>query len=256
MNLNRPVQRAVVACLTLGLAPVLLPPAAASGTPADSDTATVVRIIDGDTIDVNRAGVSTRVRILQINSPELGGCLYDTATQFTAGHLPVGSTVGLVYDVARTDRFGRTLAFVTSPAGVDVSQALAEQGLGLPFFANPNRSRYAEMETAATTSRVAKRGLFNPRIACTPAHDLRAATKLRKAAAGTSVRTKVGYRRATRRLKAADRTIASVAAASYGLMSFWVDDVLRTERTVAYRQVRRVRVLKKQQRAAHVRTHR
>lgn len=76
------------------------------------ETATVVRVIDGDTIDVRLgdAGVR-RVRYIGINTPERFEDYYAEATSANA-KLVSGKEVRLVKDVSETDRYGRLLRYV------------------------------------------------------------------------------------------------------------------------------------------------
>src|SRR6478609_2341097 len=82
-------------------------------------TATVLKVVDGDTIDIrddNRGRL--RVRLLGIDTPETKkpgytvGCWGPEATEFAQSTM-VGQRVALVPDptLDRTDRFGRTLAY-------------------------------------------------------------------------------------------------------------------------------------------------
>jgi endonuclease YncB( thermonuclease family) len=75
----------------------------------DAESSGVVsRVTDGDSIEVDAEGVSTRVRLVAINTPDQGECFADTAL----AHLAEidGATVRL--EVMGTDQFGRTLAHV------------------------------------------------------------------------------------------------------------------------------------------------
>lgn len=108
-----------------------------SGTPADVEPATVVRIVDGDTIRVDvvgRAG-DVRVRLLNVDAPELDHpergpeCGARTATEALAALLPIGSTVWLAADREEVDRYGRWLRYAYNGEGVDVQAALVEAGL-------------------------------------------------------------------------------------------------------------------------------
>ncbi|MXW41930.1 MAG: thermonuclease family protein [Acidimicrobiia bacterium] len=81
-------------------------------------TATIVRVLDGDTIDVKIAGYTERVRLIGIDTPEATGgilpteCYGDEASDFTKSLLPVGTTVLLTRDSEIRDRYGRLLAYV------------------------------------------------------------------------------------------------------------------------------------------------
>ena len=70
--------------------------------------ATCVRVIDGDTIELD---TGERVRYIGINCPEAGDEYGDTATEINSD-LVLGKTVTLVKDVSETDSFGRILAYV------------------------------------------------------------------------------------------------------------------------------------------------
>lgn len=108
---------------------------ATTGTPAPE--ATVIRWVDGDTLEVQLGpGEPTTVRLLDVDTPEFrsyGGrneCVDpDLAARAAAraeAIAPQGSTVALAAD--GTDRYGRTLARVATPAG-DVGERLVEDGL-------------------------------------------------------------------------------------------------------------------------------
>jgi len=73
--------------------------------------ATVVRVIDGDTIEVDIDGRLYKVRYIGIDTPEVGRPGADEATAFNA-QLVSGKTVYLEKDVSETDRYGRLLRYV------------------------------------------------------------------------------------------------------------------------------------------------
>ena len=71
----------------------------------------VVRIVDGDTIDVQVGGQTFRVRYIGINTPETGQPCAAEATNYNA-ELVMAKGVALVKDVSETDRYGRLLRYV------------------------------------------------------------------------------------------------------------------------------------------------
>jgi micrococcal nuclease len=73
--------------------------------------ATVLRVIDGDTIDVEVNGERQRVRYIGINTPERNDPCFDEATQANKD-LVAGNEVRLERDVSETDRYGRLLRYV------------------------------------------------------------------------------------------------------------------------------------------------
>jgi micrococcal nuclease len=75
------------------------------------ETATVTRVIDGDTIDVRISGETFRVRYIGINTPEREEPCYAESTQANANWVQ-GRTVTLVQDVSNTDQYGRLLRYI------------------------------------------------------------------------------------------------------------------------------------------------
>ncbi|MDI6815919.1 MAG: thermonuclease family protein [Actinomycetota bacterium] len=75
-------------------------------------TGKVVRIIDGDTIEVRLTdGQVRKVRYIGIDTPERSEDLYTEATRANA-RLVDGKEVSLVKDISETDRYGRLLRYV------------------------------------------------------------------------------------------------------------------------------------------------
>jgi|GEM_PF-2471871 len=98
----RPILKALAALATAAALTACAPP----------DTATVTKIVDGDTIVVKQHGEEVRVRLLNIDTPEQGECLYEEATARLTELVPPGTRVTLEYDTERQDRYGRDLAGV------------------------------------------------------------------------------------------------------------------------------------------------
>lgn len=97
-----------------------------------SEEATLVEVIDGDTIDTS-AG---RVRIVGIDTPERGECGYREATELLERLLPEGATVTLVFAEGQndTDRHGRLLRHVLTADGVDVALRELSEGLAVARY--------------------------------------------------------------------------------------------------------------------------
>ena len=132
--------------------------AACGGT--TSVEATVARVIDGDTVELEGG---ERVRYLLVDTPESTGsdleCFGPNAKQFNTD-LVEGKTVELTYDVEREDMFGRTLAWVTVN-GQDVNRLIIERGFGCVLYIPPNGAdRRAELEALEDAARAANRGLW------------------------------------------------------------------------------------------------
>ncbi|WP_395245520.1 thermonuclease family protein [Agromyces sp. MMS24-K17] len=150
---------------------LVLAPAAAN---AAAEPAVVESVIDGDTVDVRTGDLVTRVRLLNIDTPELAHgskpaeCLALEATQALAALLPVGSPVTLDYDVAKVDRYGRTLAAVTNANGVLVETELARQGLGARAYFGDNARFLPVVTEAEEQAQAAMVGMWNPALECSP----------------------------------------------------------------------------------------
>ena len=142
-----------------------------SSTLEAGDPATVVRVIDGDTIVVRRDGQEETVRLLNIDTPETKHpnkavqCLGPEATQALETLLRPGDDVVLRYDLERTDRYGRTLAGVFEDE-VLVNAEIARLGLGVPVVFDPNRRFYPEVLAAWNEAEGEQAGLHQPDLAC------------------------------------------------------------------------------------------
>jgi endonuclease YncB( thermonuclease family) len=132
-----------------------LPP----GIAAAGDDTSVVRVIDGDTIEVSGG---TRIRLIGVDTPETGDCFSADATRYANELLPAGTRVRLVYDVQRLDAFGRTLAYVYKLSdGVFVNLAVARNGFAQQLTVPPNVAHAEEFRVAAASARSAALGLWN-----------------------------------------------------------------------------------------------
>ncbi|MGR3309350.1 MAG: thermonuclease family protein [Candidatus Brocadiales bacterium] len=97
-----------------------------------------IRVIDGDTIVVEKVG---KVRLLGINTPEMKDIHRGVqrfgmeSAMFTEQNL-LGKQVRLEYDVIRVDRFGRTLAYVYVEDTL-FNAELIKQGYALVYAKHP-----------------------------------------------------------------------------------------------------------------------
>jgi micrococcal nuclease len=139
----------------------------AGGPPAGAGPAeaTVVRIVDGDTLVVT-GGV--RIRLIGINTPESVDprrpveCFGKEASAALGRLVPPGTPVRLSYDVERTDDFGRTLAYLyRSSDGLFVNAALVEQGFAQPMTFPPNVAHAGEFAALAIQARQGSVGLWS-----------------------------------------------------------------------------------------------
>lgn len=158
--------------LTLAAA-VAAAPASACAAPvgAAPATATVLRVVDGDTVDVlDDARGRLRVRVLGIDTPETKrpgyteACWGREATEFATSTL-LNRRVALIADASQDahDRYGRTLAYVQTDRG-DYSVLAAAAGAGRSYFFDPSHppQRAHEIAAAEASARDAGRGLWGP----------------------------------------------------------------------------------------------
>ncbi len=102
-----------------------------------TDRFVVVRVIDGDTIELQGGD---KVRLLAIDTPEKGQRYYREATEFLSS-LVLGKAVRIEYGDERRDRYGRLLGFVYEDS-MFVNRAILENGLGyLYLFKDDDISR-------------------------------------------------------------------------------------------------------------------
>ncbi len=95
----------------------------------DDDVKLIVRVIDGDTVEVESEEV---VRLLGINTPEKGEDYYREAKEFLEGFV-LNKSVRLVYGKEKKDMYGRTLAYLFL-RDVNVNQKIIENGLGNFYY--------------------------------------------------------------------------------------------------------------------------
>ncbi|MDR0483027.1 MAG: thermonuclease family protein [Cellulomonadaceae bacterium] len=109
------------------------PPAASTQASPPGSPASVVRVIDGDTLVVLLGGVEERVRLIGIDAPERGEPGFAESTAFVRAAVAAsGGTVYLEADGVRDrDRFGRLRRTVWLPDGRNLNQLLLNEGLAI-----------------------------------------------------------------------------------------------------------------------------
>ncbi|MCY3834645.1 MAG: thermonuclease family protein [Chloroflexi bacterium] len=126
--------------------------------PGAEEMGLVTRVVDGDTIDVMLNGVNSRIRYLQMNTPERDEPCYREATQANAD-LVAGQIVRLVPDEERVDRYDRLLRFVYV-GDVLVNRALVEGGWAEVVLYPPNDAHYDEFVKLEAEAAAAGRGCY------------------------------------------------------------------------------------------------
>jgi micrococcal nuclease len=138
--------------------------AAGGGTTGRFELAgTVTWVPDGDTVHVRLAsGKREEVRLVGIDAAERGDC-YAGQARTRARQLALGRYVRLVGDAtqATRDRYGRLLAYVVLPGGVDLGRTLIAGGYGRVYVYARPFARVASYRAAEASARKRTRGLWS-----------------------------------------------------------------------------------------------
>jgi endonuclease YncB( thermonuclease family) len=167
--------RYLLAALTISL--VALASAQLSVGAVEAQTV-VASVHDGDTLTLT-SGV--RVRLLQIDAPEVGGECYSRASRTALLNLtPVGSRLTLESDpkLDKVDRYGRILRYLKR-GSMNVNVELVRLGAAAPYFYRGDRGRYANrLMAAALAAKATQRGLWgaSPRTILDPGRAIQTGT--------------------------------------------------------------------------------
>ncbi len=142
-------------------------PLAAVAPLAQTRTATVLSIGDGDTMRVREGNRTVNVRLACIDAPESSQAPFGKqARQRLQTLAPIGSNVEL--RIKATDRYGRSVAELTR-SGHNLNQALVATGVAFvywQYFSGCDRQTYGRLETEARLKRLGvwgvKGGLTRP----------------------------------------------------------------------------------------------
>lgn len=129
----------------------------------------VIKVVDGDTIEVKNNGVLAKVRLIGIDTPETVdprravGCFGKKASEETK-RLLEGKEVILTKDVSETDKYSRLLRYVYLPIGegnnLFVNDYLIRQGFAKILTYPPDIKHNARFLEAEKEARDNLRGLW------------------------------------------------------------------------------------------------
>ena len=122
--------------------------------PGEDFQGKVVRIVDGDTIEVLHRLRPERIRLHGVDAPEKSQAFGSRARQFTAGL--VFARIVTVREKGR-DRYGRTLAEIALPDGRILNRELVANGFAWHYKRYSSDRDLARLEE---TARAQKRGLW------------------------------------------------------------------------------------------------
>jgi len=127
--------------------------------PEGTESATVLYVFDGDTIEVDLEGTTERVRLIGINSPEIGECWVDEARLVLMDLLPEGSEVAMTLDASDRDQYERLLRYVWV-GSMSVNEELVRQGAALSRDYPPDTAMSERFDEAQDEARAEERGLW------------------------------------------------------------------------------------------------
>ena len=137
--------RLLLACLFLWL-PVLAGAETLSGK--------VVKVVDGDTIDVLQDRTTVRIRLNGIDAPEKGQAFGNRAKQFV---LDVAAQQTVTVEITDVDRYGRSVGDVYLPDGRNLNREIVAAGYAWWYRKYSNDQTLGRLEEEARRDR---RGLW------------------------------------------------------------------------------------------------
>ena len=136
--------------------------------PAGSERATVTRIKDGDTVEIEMlSGASETVRLIGINTPESGECYSEEATVALAVLLS-DQVITMTADVSDRDQYGRLLRYLWLDRGVFVNEIMVRGGYAQARDYPPDSLYAADIAVAQESAQADALGIWAP-DACGPA---------------------------------------------------------------------------------------
>lgn len=171
----------VLACLTLLMVGLVIAialkqpswPSLAKKPPLPSGFVPVVKVHDGDTIEVKLDGKKEKVRLVGVDTPETVDprrpvqCYGKEASDFTKQAF-ASKAVRLQSDTLRgesanRDKYGRLLRYAFRPDGKLHNQELIRAGYGLEYTFSGQRYEYqTEFKAAEREAKSEQRGLWSP----------------------------------------------------------------------------------------------
>jgi micrococcal nuclease len=135
--------------------------------PTDPGAATVVEVVDGDTVVVDLSGQHETLRLIGVDTPETVDpdqppeCFGAEASAHTKELLPAGTEIRLTRDVEARDRYDRLLVYVErAEDGLFVNLDLVAGGWADDYPYPPNVAHQREFALAVSQARAEGLGLW------------------------------------------------------------------------------------------------
>lgn len=142
-------------------------------------TATVIKVVDGDTLKIRYSGQEESVRLIGIDTPESKAnkkaksdaeksksdvktitSMGKEAVRFTAGLVKPGDEIIIEFDVRQRDQYGRLLGYVYLFNGKMLNEVIIKAGYANVMTYPPNVRYQEKFLNAYRESRESKRGLW------------------------------------------------------------------------------------------------
>lgn len=124
----------------------------------------VTRVVDGDTLEIERSGKPERIRLIGIDTDEIGRDKIDPnsygwrASMHVFDLLEADPQVKLKYDKERTDKYDRTLAYVYLTDGRMLNEVLMKEGWAKVLRIAPNTKHATDFQRMEKEARNARLG--------------------------------------------------------------------------------------------------
>ena len=124
----------------------------------------VTRVVDGDTIEIERNGKKESIRLIGIDTDELDKDRIDPesyawqATMFVFDLLKPDPQVKLEFDKEREDKYERTLAYAYLPNGRMLNKEVIANGWAKTLTISPNTKHAKDFATLEAQAREARIG--------------------------------------------------------------------------------------------------
>lgn len=131
-----------------------------AGVPESALKATVARVVDGDTVDVDYHELTERVRLIGVDTPEVYGGVEPygpEASAFTKTNLPAGAVVWLELGAEQRDAYGRLLVYIWMADGTMHNEKLLSGGYAEVLIIGKNdkyADRFRQLEARAKAERM------------------------------------------------------------------------------------------------------
>lgn len=118
---------------------------------AASFTGKLVKVLDGDTVEVLHGGKAERIRLAQIDCPEKNQPFGQAAKKYVLG---VAAHKIVTVEVEIVDRYGRTVGEVFLPDGSNLNKLIVGAGYAWQYKRYSKDDSYADLELRARVQRL------------------------------------------------------------------------------------------------------